>query len=291
MLTALTVGFLLTSFRMKVFSYSQLLHADYVVLSATDRCYEKINGCEEAESVNKFYMNATDKALVISMQDVSACTPLMALPTLPSGNQAIFSVGMARKFDVKIGDTLEWELNGKQYQLEVADIVQSCIGYIAIDCEALGIPYNTILVKGEEGVSRTDLLNSISEATAAELAPIQEADTFFERISGTIETYMRAGKVLFGAMAVFFLIGVTDSLCECMRERRGDYHLYHLAGLTSKQLKRMRILEITVPIVFGLFLGAAVFTISVISLNRGVSVFGVNPYLDIVQGLDFLNYS
>jgi hypothetical protein len=198
---------------------------------------------------------------------------------------------MARKFDVKIGDTLEWELNGKLYQLEVADIVQSCIGYIAIDCEALGIPYNTILVKGEEGVSRTDLLNSISEATAAELAPIQEADTFFERISGTIETYMRAGSILFGVLAVFFFIGVTDSLCECMRERQADYHLYHLAGITREQLKRMQKLEITVPILFGIFLGAAIFIISAISLNRGMSVFGVDPYLDIVQGFSLWAYS
>ena len=291
MMTALTVGFLLTSFRMKVFSYSQLLHADYVVLNATDRCYEKIDDCEETGAVNKFYMNVTDKALLISMQDASACSPIMALTSLPSGNQAVFSVGMARKFDVEIGDSLDWELNGTQYRLEVADIVQSCIGYIAIDCEALGIPYNSILVKGEEGVARADLLNALSEATATELAPIQAADTLFDKISDSMETYMRAGKILFGVLTIFFLIGITDSLYECMRERREDYRLYRLAGITSKQLRRMRTLEITIPILFGLFLGTAVFIILAISLNRGMSVFGVNPYLDIVQGFSLLSSS
>ena len=53
----------------------------------------------------------------------------------------------------------------------------------------------------------------------------------------------------------------------------------------------MRTLEITIPILFGLFLGTAVFIILAISLYRGMSVFGVNPYLDIVQGFSLLSSS
>lgn len=286
-LTALTIGFLLVTFDMKVDGFSRIVRADYVVHNATDRCYEKIQSCEGAEEINQFYMNTVDSMLVISMQNASACSPTMDIKQLPSGNQAVLSEGIARRLDVRVGETLNLELDGAQYTFTVSDIAQTGIGFIVINCEAIGIPYNSILVKGEEGVSRAALLSALSEATATELAPIQSANTLFAYISDAVETFMRAGAILFSVLGVFFVIGMLDALYECMRARREDFGLYYLAGFSKRQLLLMRVWEIVIPIVFGIVIGILVSVISLISLNRGVAKFGIIPFRDFLEFRDF----
>ena len=135
------------------------------------------------------------------------------------------------------------------------------------------------MVKGCDGVSDGDLLAALSEATVAEIAPIQATESLLDNVSDTVNTYIRAIVILLAVLCVFFVIGTLDALYECMRARGEDYALYRLAGVPRGRLALMRATEILLPIVFGILLGLLVSVVSIISVNRGMIRFGMIPFL------------
>ena len=278
-LTAFTVGIIFISLVAELRVIPKVIAADYTVFNATDRCYEKLEACEEADTVSKFYMSMTSGVAVVSAQDISVYSPILNISQAPEGNEVVFSKGVARKMSLDIGDVVDLELDGVQYSFFVTDIVETCTGFIAINCEDVGIPYNSIVVKGDAGVARADLLAALSEATVTELAPIQETETLFENVIDTMDTYLRAAIVLLFVFIVFFVIGTLDALFECIRARGEDFGLYRLAGLSKKQLTLMRVTEVSLPIVFGILLGILVAVVSLISINRGMASFGMIPFI------------
>ena len=278
---AFTVGFLLISFVAKATAFPTILQADFVVMNATDRCYEKIKECDGAESVNKFYMAATDGFIVMSSQDECVYSLSLDISEQPTGNGAVIGEGISRKYGLEVGDNMDIELDGVQYSFEVTRVAQTGFGIVVINCEDVGIAYNSILVEGGDGVSDSELLATLSEATATELAPIQAAETLFEKVSDVMTRYIRAAVVLVCVLSVFFLIGTLDALYECLRARGEDYRLYRLAGTGKGNLALMRAAEILIPIAFGILLGVLVAMISVPSVNRSLAGFGVVPFLDI----------
>ena len=229
-LTAITVAFLITCFTAELQAYSSIVQADFTVYNATDRCYEKIESCDEVDTASKFYMNLTDGFIVLSSKDTAMYSPILDISEPPIGNEIVINKGLSEKFDVQVGDAFDLEIDGVKHSFCVSDIAETCIGVVVINCDDMNIPYNSILVKGSDDVSRADLLSSLSEATATELAPIQATETLLDKPVNTINTYIRAALVLLCVLSLFFVIGTFDALYECMRARGDDYGLYCLAG-------------------------------------------------------------
>ena len=170
---------------------------------------------------------------------------------------------------------------GVKFEFEVVKIANVCANYLAINCEDVGIPYNMLLVKGKEGVSKATLLNDLCQATASELAPISEVNTLLGRFISAVQTYIDAGKILLVVFIIFSLIGMIDISYESLRARREEFELYRLAGMSRKDLRRMKIAELTVTVLFGLAIGLVAFVIAAFVVNRGLSSRG----LEVLRGV------
>ena len=278
-LIAMTVGIIFANLVAEFKAIPKIVAADFTVFNVTDRCYEKIDACEEVDAVSKFYMNLTAGTIVVSAQDESVYSSILSISQPPDGNGIVISKGTARKWSIDVGDAIDLELDGTLYSFCVTDIVETGLGFVALDCEGVGIPYNSIVVRGDDSVARADLLAALSEATVTELAPIQETASLFESVTDTMDTYLRAAIILLAVLSMFFVIGTLDALFECIRARGEDFGLYRLAGLSRKQLRLMRATEVALPIVFGVLLGTLVAIVSLISINRGMGSFGMIPFV------------
>jgi ABC-type multidrug transport system fused ATPase/permease subunit len=277
----LVIGIVFISVGAQVQNFNHIFEADYTVLNATERAYQKTQTCQSAQTVYRAYMTQSSWGMVVSADDLSAFAEWMTVDRQLKGNEMIVSRGTAHTHNLKVGDTLAMDLEGVKFEFEVVKIANVCANYLAINCEDVGIPYNMLLVKGEEGVSKATLLNDLSQATASELAPISEVNTLLGRFISAVQTYIDAGKILLVVFIIFSLIGMIDISYESLRARREEFELYRLAGMSRKDLRRMKIAELTVTVLFGLAIGLVAFVIAAFVVNRGLSSRG----LEVLRGV------
>ena len=279
----LTVCLVFVSVTGQVRCYSNIFNADYIVLNATDGCYQKTKTCQSTKAVWRAYMSQTDWGIVISADDISVFADWFEMDDLPSGNEIVVSRGIADTNDLRIGETLDLKLNGVKYEFIVSKIVSTPAGYLAINCQDMDIPYNMLLVEGKDGVSSAELLGDLSQTTTSELAAFIEADTLLERFVDAIHIYMDSGKILLLVFVVFSLIGIVDISYESLRARREEFALYRLAGMKRRDLRLMKAFEFTITMVLGLLMGLGAFVISAFAVNRGMSSRGMEIFISILS--------
>ena len=267
----LTIGLVLVTVEAQIQAFGQVFDADYAVFNATDQCYQKTETCGSAEDVSRAYLNQTGWGMVISAEDPAFYADWLNMDRQPKGNEIVVSVGLAHSHDLKIGDVFKLELDGVEQEFVVVEITDVCANYLAINCKDIGLSYNMLLVKGKEGVSQAQLLNDLSQATASDLAPIAEADTLLARFIAAINTYADAGKILLVVFIIFSLIGTVDIFYESLRARREEFGLYRLAGMSQQNLRRMKVAELIITLLFGLTIGLGAFVLSALAVNRGMT--------------------
>ena len=277
----LLIALVFISVEAQMQGFEHVFEADYAVLNATDRCYQKTQTCQSVQSIHRAYMTQSSWGMVVSADDTSAFAEWMNVDRQPKGNEIIVSVGIANTNNLKVGDLFAMDLEGAKYELVVVEIAKVCANYMAINCEDVGIPYNMLLVKGDEGVTKSALLNDLSQTTASELAPITEVKTLLARFISAVQTYIDAGKILLVVFIIFSLIGMVDIFWESLRARREEFGLYRLAGMSCRDLRLMKVSELVITVLFGLAIGLAVFVLAAFVVNRGLSSRG----LEVLRGV------
>ena len=260
-----------------------MFNADYMVANATDRCYEKTESCESVDSVYRSYMHWSEFGMIVSADDLSVYSDSFSIEDFPKGNEAVISLGIAHSLDLKVGETFPLEIDGVTYELVVIAIERVGVNYMAVNCEDLGIPYNMLLVDGKDSISASDLLSDLSDATSTELASIVSIDSLLEERIASMETYINAGKILLFVFLVFSLIGIVNIFYESLRSRKEEFGLYLLAGMTKKELRRMKTSELTFAVLVGILIGLAAFVASMFAFNRGMNSLGAEIFIGMRQ--------
>lgn len=288
-LCALIVTIILTVSLVIVCVYGQLkdqehiFNADYVLLNASDKCYQKAQSCQSVQTVYRAYMTQTATGPVISADDPSVYADWFNIDRQVTGNEAIVSSGVAHANDLQVGDTWELNLVGRDYEFVIVRIEKSACNYVAINCHDVGIPYNMLLVKGNDGVSNAELLGELSAATASELTPIVEISNMFERFINAVQNYMNSAKILLFVFVIFSLIGVIDISFESLRARREEFELYHLAGMERRELRLMKKYEFAIGITFGIAVGLVGFALSAFAVNQGMSAKAMEVFQSVMS--------
>ena len=262
-----------------------IFNADYMVLNATDSCYQKTQTCESAENVYRAFMVPTAWGMVLSAEDAAAYDEWLKIERLPVGNEIIVSSGIANTHDLKVGESFEIVLSGARYEFVVSQISRVPSSYLAINCVDMGIPYNMLLVEGRDDVSSAELLGDLSQTTASELAPVAEPDTLVTRFIAAVQVYVDSGKILLFVFIVFSLIGMIDISYESLRSRREEFELYRLAGMEQRHLRLMKASEFAVTVLLGIVIGLGAFVITAFALNRGMTARGMEIFRGIMASL------
>ena len=270
-----TAVILFLSVEGQIIEFSNVYQADYVVFNATASCYEKTNTCESVERVYYAYLNQSSWGTVFSADDPSVYSDWMEIDRVLEGNEAIVTKGLAHAHDIRLGDTVGVELDGREHDFVIVEIKDVAANYLAINCDGAGIPYNMLLVRGKDGVSSSELLGDLSKTTASELAPIGKPNALLERFISSVVVYMDAGKILLFVLVLFSVIGMLDISYESLRARREEFALYRLAGMRGRGVRLLQTLELLTAVVFGCTIGLFGFTLSALALNVGMNARGI----------------
>ena len=279
----LTVSLVILCVHGQLKDQKHVFNADYVLLNATDKCYQKAEACQSTQAVYRAYMTQTATGPVVSADDPSVYADWFNIDCQLTGNEAIVSSGIAHANDLEVGDTWELNLVGRDYEFVIVQIEKSACNYVAINCHDIGIPYNMLLVKGKDGVSNAELLGELSQATASELAPIVRTDNMLDRFVNAVQNYMNSAEILLFVFVIFSLIGVIDISYESLRARREEFELYHLAGMERRELRLMKKYEFVIGISFGIVVGLVAFALSAFAVNQGMSAKAMEVFQSVMS--------
>lgn len=263
-------------------SMKAFFNGEYVLFNATDNCVQKVSQCDSVQSTAKIFLSQSHDGLIFSVDNVSAISNKLKIEKLPSGNEAILSYGEAKKRSLSIGETFKQNVDGKELEVVVADIVKSGNEFVMMfDCEHFGLSYNMLLVKGEEGVSKGELLEELTDKTALELATIVSMESLFESKLTTIFICLKIGVIFFIMVLLFACVGLFDNLHESYRARREEFGLYAYSGMSRKTIRRMKVCEIAITFGVGIALGCIGFILMLFAGNASFYTFSYELLLNV----------
>jgi len=253
------------------------------VLNSAESCYQKLEEADSVEQVSKSFFGSAKfddgrYTPAISVKDADMISSLIGISKLPTGNEAVFSVGQASANGLKVGDLAEINIDGLACEVKVAEITDCGLNVIVFDADHFGIASNMLLLKGRDGVSDERLMLDISEKTALEVAAVMTPDELMEERLASIEVYLDTGDVLLTVAGIFSAIGLIDNLVQSYRERREEFELYRSAGMSAKTVRRMKVIEVSLSLVFGLVFGVLTFAAASAVINRGLLAYGYDVF-------------
>jgi ABC-type antimicrobial peptide transport system permease subunit len=257
---ALTTVMILIAGNNYIAALYELFPADYMVLNVSESAAEEIKKTDGIESVYALCWRSATDELNNPVQLLSADDPaVFASPfqpnELPAGDNASTTTAYAKLMGVSVGDTLTVTLDGEEVSFIISSIFSSPLNGIYIDAPAQGIPYNLLVVKGEEGIPMPELRGKIASAMSLEMPLIVSVTDYMESKISVFHVYNRCGNALFYALLLFSLTGIVDNLFESYRSRRETFLLYENCGMTKKDVARMKAWEIGITIAFALPIG------------------------------------
>jgi hypothetical protein len=142
----LSVGLSLISAEFMIADNKEYISGDFVVLGATDSCYEKIQGVDGVDGVYSLCtaMGEIDSGrtlFMFSASDVEAFNDFFSLSTLPQGNNAFISAGYARMLGLGVGDQMNLTIGDKEICVTISKIINARVNMLVFDSQNFNMSY------------------------------------------------------------------------------------------------------------------------------------------------------
>ncbi len=240
----------------------ELFRDEYVILNGTSRLADKLVAGDGISDVYQAFISSGEQengiyTSMISVSDKSVLSDSFDIESLPVGNGAVISRGQAEMLSLKVGDS--YTAGGMDF--EIREIIESGTAILIFDCRHFGIDYNILVPRMEEGITRSSFLQELSTVSADEVASIVSSSELMNAKLGVLEVFIRCANMLLPLAAVFGLVGIIDTLSESYRARRCEFELYKTAGMSSTEISKMKLYEISLSLLFGIIFGAASFAL------------------------------
>ena len=281
-----SVGAVMMSANGQVRAAKNAFSTEYVVLGATENCYQKVKECNTVEDVQRLYMqNGTDEkgknVLLLSANDQEALSEHLRPQEMPKGNRVAVSRGVARLRSLRVGDTFTVNVSGKNLTLEVGEILKTGVACVMLDAQHFGMHYNMLAVEGKQDASAGELWEELSAKTATEMATLMRTEDLWQQRMNAAEIYLGAGRVLLLIIVVLALIGTGNNLVQSYRAREDEFRLYGVSGMSSVQVRNMKCMEILTVVLFGIVLAFLVTLLFLIVTNVALRAHAYETFLNI----------
>lgn len=263
--------------------YKNEIVGDYVVMSATESCIEKIEQVDCVESVYSIYFGMArtktrEDEVFISASNRGAITDRISVGKMPKGNEVSIAITTARINGLSLGDKVTFNIGGRDAEVVVSEIRNDTLNVVLFDSDFFGIPNNLLTVRGKEGVSKQQLRSDLSVALALEMTAVIDIEDYSQNVINASELYLNSGYVLLPLMASFAAIGFIDNLSESYRSRREEFRLFRIAGMSRAQARKTKLYEMLLLFAFSIVLGLISTSIICVLMDQGLQALEYSFY-------------
>lgn len=262
------------------------LTADYVVAGASPSLEREIDADEAVAGSADFGMYSrvelpngyTVNALSVS-GDVEQCVSSALLPaTLPRGQQVSVPETVAAVLDVSIGDTLSLKWGGNTYALTVVSYLPVSTTMILWDAPALGLAEDLLCIRLAEGLTEAETESfrlRMSEALEAQGAHLADAEAVYSTVPATLQGFLRLLVYAELFALLLTLTGICNTLVAQYRNRREEWRLLRMAGMTRSALRGMVATELVMLFLIAALCATLAYGGMRFFMDAGMRSFGV----------------
>ena len=160
----------------------------------------------------------------------------------------------------------------------MSDICNSSVQLLIFDAEHFDIAYNMLIVNGDEAVSKDYLYEQITSATTLEMAAVISVDQMLQDNVRVARILLRATIFVLAVACLFMLVAMINNLIESYRFRREEFELYRISGMSRRDIRRMKALELTITFGVGGLVGLVLFVVSLIATQKALIIFGMDTF-------------
>ncbi len=242
--------------------FATMLSGEYMVLNAPSSCVEKLKKVDGVNDVHTVYQEFVPylpedgeketSITVLSASDIDAFSGSLRIPDLPKGEEVYICKFFAPQLGLEIGDEVVLKIGGVEHKLRFTKELE-VNGYLfMIDAEYLGIPMNYITVETKPGYSSEKVYENCMEALAFDSVTVIESGSFQEGIIESNESYLLCAYLMSIFLLIFAVIGSADSIVASNRSRRDEFRCYESAGMSKKDVRKMKAGEMAYSFIVGI---------------------------------------
>lgn len=209
----------------------------------------------ECEALNGFNLSimAVEDTKINEFVDMKIQgNPEEVLRDLQEGRNVIVAKNIAKKYKVKIGDSLHIQYNNnKSKAYEVIGIMDTVwnngslcmlpIKYYRVDAEV--IYYDSILAKIQEGYKVEAVMSELEKNFKDEITNIQSVEMLKDADSKSNESLMDMISIFALLAMIIGMVGIVNNLMISFIERRKSLAVLRSLGMSKRQLLQMIFIE------------------------------------------------
>lgn len=231
-------------------------------VSYAGRCYFYVSG--------KTYPNKNVIAVDGKLSDFFDMTGTGYVENGPlAGDEIVLTQAVAEIEGVRVGDKVSFIINNGEYEFTVKQIIQRGLPTLFVNASYVGLPYDKILVRANEPYKDT-LYDHLQTAYGQRMCIILHKDYFLK--TATAETTVKLGKYFSVLVAAFVLIGLINSLYDCVKKSKRDYEIFFKIGASKKDVAGY----IGTTVLFCLLLSSALITVFYFLLAKLIYAAGLS---------------
>ena len=254
---------------------------DILAYGASDQCKAKLAADPAVtETLQASYATAVrlggTRAVAFSAQGgTESFIPTELLPkTLPTGNQAALSIGLANLLDLEVGDEFEVDFDGAAHRFVLYEIVPINYNCCYYDADFTGQSHELfgLQLKDASDLAACERIFALLDADGAVCI---EAEAIFGSVPQTLGGHLELLRYAVIAAILLTLLGVCNLFLQQLRARRHEREILLQCGMTRGAMWAMYLIEALFVLVLALIpalLGGGLFCLLI---DRGMRSFGM----------------
>ena len=287
MTVLLTIGmstvFILGAVEGQVSAYIDFAKFDYLGYEVDDETIEMMEQMDGVVAISQAYI---DRNVVIRghmsthgmaiVGDREECFDVRGLSErVPKGNELILSLGIARMYQLEIGDRVPCEISGIECELVLVDIIDHYGDYAFYDAEYVGVPLKMtcIVTDGTQGAQER-LLSLFNERG---VNYVDKAE-FFDDINESALAHIKVIRAMLGVMIVLSVAGVCNVLAEQRIARRREFEILLQNGGTKRGIVGLQAAEMVYILVAAILVSVVCACLICRVMNYAAVSFGLTLF-------------
>ncbi len=248
LIIGISMAFVVDAVESQISTYVNFAKFDYVGYEVDDTTVEMIDELDGVVAVTKAYMdrniaihNHVSTHGVAVIGDREACFNADLMPDrAPVGNELILSLGIAKMYQLQIGDCVTCKISDIECELVLVDIIDNYGDFAFYDPEYVGVPLKMTCIVTDGTLEAQERLLALFNERGVNYADKAE---FFADVNHDAEAHIRVIKAILGVMIALTAVGVCNVITEQRIERRQEFQMLVQNGSTRRGLVALQAVE------------------------------------------------
>lgn len=266
------IGTMLDALNVQVESVSDVLDFDFSVIAPSNaRIEDDLRATDGVKKVARCYFKFSSAAGYVGNNvlafddDPGKYLRLEGTGYVPrgklEGNQLLITEGIAKAYDLKVGDSANFVVNHKEREFLVSQIIDFPLPFLIVNAKYCELDCYLVVVDAEEN-AKDAVYKQIQTLYSQKFYPVVTTEYFLSR--GVETKFIQLGFSFVYIISSFVAVGILNSVVDNVRKRRKNFVFFASLGATKGKIAGLIAAELAASV----FISAMIITVAYFAITQ-----------------------